>query len=117
MLLGIGSGPHTSGQVLVYHDLLGMLQHAHHAKVSPSFSKTYVQVGHLIQEGLNSYKEEVEQGQFPNQDFSPYKVLKSEAQDFENRLFEELEKQNIKLKPEAKPTEGEKENDETIKVY
>ncbi|GFP81325.1 3-methyl-2-oxobutanoate hydroxymethyltransferase 2 mitochondrial [Phtheirospermum japonicum] len=35
----IGAGPFCSGQVLVYHDLLGMLQHPHHAKVTPKFSK------------------------------------------------------------------------------
>jgi hypothetical protein len=28
-----GAGPSCSGQVLVYHDLLGMMSHPHHAKV------------------------------------------------------------------------------------
>jgi 3-methyl-2-oxobutanoate hydroxymethyltransferase len=31
--IGIGAGKHTDGQVLVYHDMLGMLQHSHHAAV------------------------------------------------------------------------------------
>jgi len=57
--IGIGAGPHCSGQVLVYHDLLGMLEHAHHAKVAPSFCKIYVQLGRLIQEALDSYRKEV----------------------------------------------------------
>ena len=37
-------------QVLVYHDLLGMMQHPHHAKVTPKFCKQYSAVGAVIQE-------------------------------------------------------------------
>ncbi len=43
--IGIGAGPSCSGQVLVYHDLLGMMSHPHHAKVTPKFCKQYAQVG------------------------------------------------------------------------
>lgn len=48
--IGIGAGGGTSGQVLVYHDLLGMMQHPHHAKVTPKFCKQYSAVGAVIQE-------------------------------------------------------------------
>jgi 3-methyl-2-oxobutanoate hydroxymethyltransferase len=72
--IGIGSGKFTSGQVLVYHDLLGMLQHAHHAKVAPSFCKKYGNVGEQIQEALCSYQNEVRSGSFPGDSFSPYKI-------------------------------------------
>ena len=34
-------------QVLVYHDLLGMMQHPHHAKVTPKFCKQYAAVGQV----------------------------------------------------------------------
>ena len=37
--IGIGAGPGCSGQVLVYHDLLGMMTHPHHAQVTPKFVK------------------------------------------------------------------------------
>ena len=46
--IGIGAGPHTSGQVLVYHDLLGMMHHPHHAQHVPSFCKRYATVGENI---------------------------------------------------------------------
>lgn len=42
--IGIGAGDVTSGQVLVYHDLLGFMQHPHHAKVTPKFCKQYANV-------------------------------------------------------------------------
>jgi 3-methyl-2-oxobutanoate hydroxymethyltransferase len=34
--IGIGAGPHCSGQVLVYHDLLGVMEHPHYKAVSTS---------------------------------------------------------------------------------
>ncbi len=70
--IGIGSGPATSGQVLVYHDMLGMLSHPHHESVTPKFAKRYAQVGHAVHEALQAYCEEVHVGAFPSQEYSPY---------------------------------------------
>jgi 3-methyl-2-oxobutanoate hydroxymethyltransferase len=33
--IGIGAGMHCSGQVLVFHDVLGMMSHPHHQQVLP----------------------------------------------------------------------------------
>jgi len=76
--IGIGAGQHTSGQVLVYHDVLGMLQHPHHAKVTPKFVKRYASCAQNIQDGLRAYKEEVKLGQFPSQRYCPYQIPESE---------------------------------------
>ena len=45
--------------MLVYHDLLGMMQHPHYVKVTPKFCKQYASVGTVIQEALQSYRDEV----------------------------------------------------------
>ncbi|THF95464.1 hypothetical protein TEA_007726 [Camellia sinensis var. sinensis] len=44
-------------QVLVYHDLLGMMQHPHHAKVTPKFCKQYGQVGDVINKALSDVEQ------------------------------------------------------------
>lgn len=43
----------------MYHDLLGMMQHPHYVKVTPKFCKQYASVGTVIQEALQSYRDEV----------------------------------------------------------
>lgn len=46
-------------QVLVYHDLLGMMQHPHYVKVTPKFCKQYASLGLVIQDALRQYTEDV----------------------------------------------------------
>ncbi|RLN78957.1 hypothetical protein BBJ28_00011794 [Nothophytophthora sp. Chile5] len=77
--IGIGAGPETDGQVLVYHDLLGMLQHPHHAQFVPKFCKRYADVGEQIRIGLENYRDDVENGRFSSDAYSPYKVPHSRA--------------------------------------
>lgn len=71
--IGIGAGPATSGQVLVYHDLLGMMTHPHFTAVTPKFCKRYANVGAAINTALQEYAAEVKQGAFPGTAHSPYK--------------------------------------------
>ncbi|XP_015158980.1 3-methyl-2-oxobutanoate hydroxymethyltransferase 1, mitochondrial-like [Solanum tuberosum] len=84
--IGIGAGPFCSGQALVYHDLLGMMQHPHHAKVTPKFCKQYGQVGDVINKALLEYKEEVTNGSFPGSAHSPYKIGAADMDGFLNAL-------------------------------
>ena len=88
--IGIGAGPHTSGQVLVYHDLLGMMQHRHHAKVTPKFCKQYGQVGSAIQCALEEYRKEVRERSFPTGQQSPYKMSSGEHEVFLKRAEQVL---------------------------
>jgi len=67
-------------QVLVYHDLLGMMSHPHHAKVTPKFCKRYAEVGQVIQSALAQYRQDVEDGSFPSQQYSPYKIPEGELE-------------------------------------
>ncbi|EHA8588675.1 3-methyl-2-oxobutanoate hydroxymethyltransferase 2, mitochondrial [Cocos nucifera] len=84
--IGIGAGPFCSGQVLVYHDLLGMLQHPHHAKVTPKFCKQFGHVGDAIKKALSEYKQEVESRSFPGAAYTPYKISATDVDGFLKEL-------------------------------
>eukprot|EP00897_Mesotaenium_endlicherianum_P000146 jgi/Mesen1/10131/ME000075S09633 len=90
-VIGIGAGPNCSGQVLVYHDLLGFMQHPHHAKVTPKFCKQYADVGAAIQEGLTKFREEVSESSFPSPAHTPYRIDDRETDAF----MKELERRGL----------------------
>ena len=94
--IGIGAGGHTSGQVLVYHDMLGMLSHPHHEQFMPKFCKQYAQVGHAIQDGLQEFKADVESGVFPSDRYSPYVMTDKERDAFDALLQKDEEERNRK---------------------
>jgi 3-methyl-2-oxobutanoate hydroxymethyltransferase len=58
--IGIGAGPSCDGQVLVWHDLLGMT--SGHV---PRFVKEYAQVAETIRQALGTYASDVREGRFP----------------------------------------------------
>ncbi|CAL4966123.1 unnamed protein product [Urochloa decumbens] len=84
--IGIGAGPLCSGQVLVYHDLLGMFQSPAHSKVTPKFCKQFANVGAVISKALTEYREEVEARSFPDAIYTPYKMSSEDADAFANVL-------------------------------
>jgi 3-methyl-2-oxobutanoate hydroxymethyltransferase len=59
-VIGIGAGASTDGQVLVFHDLLGMYDGR-----SPRFVKRFAEAKSLMVEGMRAYAEEVRDGRFP----------------------------------------------------
>lgn len=63
--IGIGAGPGCDGQVLVYHDLLGLED-----RLSPKFVRRYAELGRLAAEALEAFVEDVRKGRFPAQDES-----------------------------------------------
>ena len=85
-VIGIGAGPHTSGQVLVYHDLLGLMHHPHHEKHVPSFCKRYAQLGAQMHDALVQYRNEVHDSAFPTEEFNPYKMSAEEQAKFADLL-------------------------------
>mmetsp|Transcript_8022 Transcript_8022/g.14211 ORF Transcript_8022/g.14211 Transcript_8022/m.14211 type:complete len:350 (+) Transcript_8022:102-1151(+) len=111
-IIGIGAGPHTDGQVLVYHDMLGMLQHYHHAEFTPQFCKQYATVGYAIQEGLAQYKVDVEQRKFPDENYSPYKISAEEE-----KMFLDAVEQNRSSMSKSSPMASILDDGPDIKVY
>lgn len=85
-IIGIGAGQHADGQILVYHDLLGLTAHPHHASVSPKFCKQYAQLGRDAASALKAFKQEVEDKIFPSKQFSPYAMKDTELQSFAEGL-------------------------------
>lgn len=60
--IGIGAGPHCDGQVLVFHDLVGMF-----SGFTPTFVKRYTEAGAAIREAVARYAAEVRDGSFPGE--------------------------------------------------
>ncbi len=100
--IGIGAGGDTSGQVLVYHDMLGMMSHPHHEEFMPKFCKRYASVGHAITEGLDAFKREVEDGTFPSEEYSPYVMNEEEEKAFDLLLEQDEAERDRKHQEAAK---------------
>lgn len=80
--IGIGAGPYTDGQVLVYHDILGLFD-----RFVPMFVKKYAHLRGESIEAIKKYVAEVEDGSFPAKDnFS--KMADDEFKQFKTLLRE-----------------------------
>jgi 3-methyl-2-oxobutanoate hydroxymethyltransferase len=80
--IGIGAGSATDGQVLVWHDLLGL--YVGHA---PRFVKQYANLSEVIGKALEAYADEVRSGAFPEQQHT-YAIPEDELAEFEEAIEE-----------------------------
>jgi 3-methyl-2-oxobutanoate hydroxymethyltransferase len=78
--IGIGAGPGCDGQVLVWHDLLGINE-----GVAPRFVKRYADVASEIRRGLAAFASEVRSGAYPAEEHE-YKIAADELRAFESDL-------------------------------
>ena len=59
--IGIGAGPHCDGQVLVWHDLLGIEE-----RIAPRFVRRYAELGRAGREAVAAFARDVRTGAFPS---------------------------------------------------
>lgn len=74
--IGIGAGPHCDGQVLVYHDVLGIED-----RFIPKFVRRYADMKTATIDALSSYAADVRSGAFPNDEES-YHLNDEQAEAF-----------------------------------
>jgi 3-methyl-2-oxobutanoate hydroxymethyltransferase len=81
--IGIGAGPGCDGQVLVWHDLLGLTEGP-----TPRFVKRYADLAGEIRRGLHAFAADVRSGAYPA-DEHVYKIPADELHAFEDELRKE----------------------------
>ena len=82
-VIGIGAGAATDGQVLVFHDLLGIYD-----GLSPRFAKRFAAVKEEMVAGVRAYAEEVRTGRFPTAEHT-YSIDPEELERFRAELTRE----------------------------
>ena len=71
--IGIGAGPRCDGQVLVYHDLLGLQD-----RLAPRFVRRYADLGAASVDAITRFAADVRSGAFPS-DAESYHLSPEEA--------------------------------------
>lgn len=85
-ILGIGAGPYTHGQLVIYADMIGLFDN-----FTPKFVKKYADVNEIITNAFKQYYKEVKEEQFPIDGEHTYKMKEEEVKAF----LSLLEKENI----------------------
>lgn len=80
--IGIGAGAGTDGQVLVWHDMLGLYE-----GTTPRFVKKYADVARVIRDAVATYADDVRARRFP-EGVHTYAITDEELEAFEQALAE-----------------------------
>jgi 3-methyl-2-oxobutanoate hydroxymethyltransferase len=89
--IGIGAGPGTDGQVLVFHDLLGFRPATDPA---PKFVKRFAEVGDAIADGVTAYSDAVRGKTYPDVEHT-YSMLPDEVSAFEAAIAGAVSDENV----------------------
>jgi 3-methyl-2-oxobutanoate hydroxymethyltransferase len=81
-VIGIGAGPATDGQVLVFHDLLGIRD-----GLGPRFVKRYANLQQEMNEGVSAYAEDVRARRYPGPEHG-YSIEEPELAAFRDAMAE-----------------------------
>jgi 3-methyl-2-oxobutanoate hydroxymethyltransferase len=96
--IGIGAGPHCDGQVLVYHDLLGLYEGR-----APRFVKRYADVAGEIRRALEQFAADVRSGAFPEEQHT-YSIPDDELQEFQAGVLDSQRvDRSVRTDARAKP--------------
>jgi 3-methyl-2-oxobutanoate hydroxymethyltransferase len=79
-VIGIGAGPATDGQVLVFHDLLGIRD-----GLGPRFVKRYANLQQEMNDGVSAYAEDVRSRRYPGPEHT-YSINATELADLQAQL-------------------------------
>src|ERR1700730_14175711 len=79
-VIGIGAGPATDGQVLVFHDLLGIRD-----GLGPRFVKRYANLQQEMNAGVAAFADDVRRRRYPGPEHS-YKIDAAELAELQARL-------------------------------
>ena len=79
-VIGIGAGPATDGQVLVFHDLLGIRE-----GLGARFVKRYASLQDEMAEGVAAFAQDVRTGRYPEPEHG-YSIDADELEDFRRRV-------------------------------
>jgi len=86
-IISLGSGPHASGQLLIFHDMFGL-----YPRFKPKMAKVYGNAGEVILNGVRKYVEEVQNRQFPQPEH--WFSMKDDVYDELRRLLEEASRKD-----------------------